>query len=58
MDGLIKIAVGSPSCEDRMVRIGNKFTKNADCDLDVVQNALFAWLEKKLKLMTRSNVLH
>jgi hypothetical protein len=46
MDGLIKIAIGSPSCEDRMVRIGNKFTKNANCDLDVVQNALFAWLEK------------
>jgi hypothetical protein len=53
MDGLIKIAVGS-----HHVRIGNKFTKNADCDLDVVQNALFAWLEKKLKLMTRSNALH
>jgi hypothetical protein len=28
------------------VRIGNKFGKNTDCDLDIVQNAFFAWLAK------------
>jgi hypothetical protein len=40
-DGLIKITVGH-----HHVRIGNKFSKNTDCDLDIVQNAVFAWLAK------------
>ena len=40
-DGLIKMIVGH-----HHVRIGNKFGKNTDCDLDIVQNAFFAWLAK------------
>ena len=29
------------------MRIGNKLGKNTDGDVDIVQNALFAWLGKK-----------
>jgi hypothetical protein len=28
------------------MRIGNKLGKNTDGDVDIVQNALFAWLGK------------
>ena len=33
------------------MRIGNKLGKNTDGDVDIVQNALFAWLGKKMKLI-------